>query len=711
MALIGPILDNRTYEQLRDELVKRIPVYAPEWTNHNESDPGIALLELFAYLGESLLFRFNQIPDTTKVAFLDLLGVKRRPARPAHALLCAATEAPTGVQVLRGTPATAGAVRFLTDDEVYVWPLDQVAVGKVAAPVSATPTKAEKERRDAALAFEKIKDSDAAFYVTQQLPDDPTTADALTLDVSSTLDTSLWVALVRKQTTDLEALRGRTLFVGVAFDETVPLPFALEELKGKKETPQYRSSGLTAAPPPMLWQLWNPDGSFTSLSVLCDTTGGLVQTGVVKVELPKQLPRLDGTPSGGKDSPPPLADEKQQRLVVGWLRISRPKGANDSIRRVRWVGLNAVGADQCADAGPELLGVGTGNGGQQVHLAERPVLPGTAVLEVEEVDGWHEWQEVETFTASRTDDRHYTIDHTEGVVAFGTRRVPQIGERIRVRTYRTGGGLAGNVAAKAVTAFSGIGGVKVLNPLAATGGADAATLTEALDAIPDIVHRHDRVVVAADFSAMAEDVTGVARAETLPLLHPDTPSFEAAGVISVVVFPKEDFLHPDAPTPDHELLRRVARDLDQRRVVTSELYVIPPTYVPLVVSVGVKVRDGYQVDAVRRWVELILRQYLAPLPPYGPDGGGWPLGRTVRRAELEAVAVQVDGVEYIEDDLLLGVPRPGGVGQVSRVDLERWQVPQLVDITVVSGPPLPLGDTYEPTPPEKTPVPLPPEVC
>lgn len=710
MALIGPILDNRTYEQLREELVKRIPVYAPEWTNHNESDPGIALLELFAYLGESLLFRFNQIPDTTKVAFLALLGVKRRPAQPAHVLLCASTEAAAGVQVLGGTPAAAGSVRFLTDDEVYVWPLDSVAVGKVPAPVSTTPSKAERERRAAALAFEKLKDSDAAFYETQQVPDDPTTADATTLDVSSTLDTSLWIALVRKPTSDLEALRGRTIFVGVAFNEEVSLPFALEDLE-PEEAEQFRSTGLTAAPPPMLWQLWTPGDTFTPLAVVGDTTGGLVQTGVVKVVLPKQLPPLEGTPSGGKDSPPPLADEKLQRLVVGWLRVSRPKGANDSIRRVRWVGLNAVGADQRADAGPELLGVGTGNGGQQVTLSERQVLPGTTVLEVEEVDGWHEWQEVEEFTASRTDDRHFTIDHTEGVIAFGTRHVPQIGERIRVRSYRTGGGLAGNVAAKAVSAFSGVGGVKVLNPLAATGGADAATLIEALDAIPEIVHRRDRVVVAADFSALAAMVTGVARAETLPLLHPDNPSFEAAGVVSVVVFPEEDFLRPDAPTPDHELLRRVARDLDQRRLVTTELYVIPPTYVPVVVSVGVKVRDGYQVDAVRRWVELILRQYLAPLPPYGPDGGGWPLGRTVRRAELEAVAVQVDGVEFIEDDLLLGVPQGTGVDKVSKLELERWQVPQVVDITVVSGPPLPLGDSYEPSAPPKIPVPLPPEVC
>src|SRR5262245_27081775 len=105
MPLIGPVLDDRTYEQLKDELVKRIPVYAPEWTDHNESDPGIALLELFAYLGESLLFRFNQIPDATKIAYLRLLGLAPRSAQSARSLLALQTERPAGAQVLAGTEA------------------------------------------------------------------------------------------------------------------------------------------------------------------------------------------------------------------------------------------------------------------------------------------------------------------------------------------------------------------------------------------------------------------------------------------------------------------------------------------------------------------------------------------------------------------------------------------------------------------------------
>src|SRR4051812_10547763 len=130
MALISPTLDNRTYAQLREELIRRIPVYTPEWTNHNESDPGVALLELFAYLGESLLWRFNQIPDSARIEFLRLLGVQPRPAQPAQALLAATTDLPAGAQMTKGTEVRAGSVQFETEDEVYAWPVELLAAGK-----------------------------------------------------------------------------------------------------------------------------------------------------------------------------------------------------------------------------------------------------------------------------------------------------------------------------------------------------------------------------------------------------------------------------------------------------------------------------------------------------------------------------------------------------------------------------------------------------
>lgn len=747
MTLVGPVLDDRSYAQLRDELVKRIPTYAPEWTDHNETDPGITLLELFAHLGESLLYRFNQIPDATKVAFLRLLGVQPRPAQAARTLLVLQTEQPAGVQVLRGTTGRAGSIPFETDDEVVAWPLDIRAVGKRRAPdPEESGGAAERRRREDAVARldadadrARASTGEATFYETAAVPLDPSAPDAEPLDVSRTVDQSLWVALIGKETTDPRQMRNRTLFLGVAFDETVePHPFDLVPATPRDgDTPPptlLRAADLTADPPGVLWELWNgpPESRATPaepdmvpLAVSGDTTRGLTTTGVVKLDIPARFPtHVPGAAgSGDAGSPPPLDDARVAGQVVGWLRVRRPRGENDAIRRIRWVGANAVGAVQQSTVQPELLGVGTGDPGQVHGLTQTPVVPGSVRLEVEEPDGWTPWTEVDDFTGSTPADRHFTVDPVAGLVRFGSprTRLPQIGERIRVTSYRCGGGRAGNVPAGAVTVLAGVGAAKVTNVLPATGGADAASLSEALEEVPAEVHRRDRAVTAEDFRALAREVSGVRRAETLANFHPDTPTWPAAGVVSVLVFPDEDLRDPGAPAPDTELLRKVARYLNERRLLTAELYVIPPTYRPIAVSVGVVVRDGYQVDAVRRWVGLLLRQYLAPVPPYGPDGAGWPLGRHVRGAELEAVAVQVQGVEFVRQLRLARLDQDGGVGETDLVELDPWQVPHLTTITVAAGtteatatPPAP-GDTLAPTPAPGTAdpvlVPLPPDVC
>jgi predicted phage baseplate assembly protein len=309
-------------------------------------------------------------------------------------------------------------------------------------------------------------------------------------------------------------------------------------------------------------------------------------------------------------------------------------------------------------------------------------------------------------------------------VQFGPQsQAPPLGGRIRVRSYVYGGGAGGNVPAGAISALAGVASVKVRNVLPAVGGADAASLTEATEELPSRLHRRDRAVVAEDFTSLAAEVSGVSRAEALPLFHPDTPRVPAAGVVSVIVFPDQDVRNPGAPLPDLGLLRRVGGYLQPRRLITTELYVIPPTYREIAVSVGVEVKPGYQVDAIRRWVELILRQYLSPLPPYGPDGHGWPLGRSVRRAELEAVCTQVDGVEAIVGRLKLArierpAPAPGNptpapiVHKSKEVTLEKWEVPELSTVSVVGGSALPVtADPVTSPPTGPVLVPLPPEVC
>ncbi|MEN3334210.1 MAG: hypothetical protein V7641_3575 [Blastocatellia bacterium] len=79
MPIKLPNLDDRTYASLVEEARAMIPVYAPEWTNHNESDPGITLVEMLAYVTEMLLYRLNRVTVENVVAFLNLIdaGVRK----------------------------------------------------------------------------------------------------------------------------------------------------------------------------------------------------------------------------------------------------------------------------------------------------------------------------------------------------------------------------------------------------------------------------------------------------------------------------------------------------------------------------------------------------------------------------------------------------------------------------------------------------------
>ena len=46
--ILPPDLDDRRWKDIVDEARGLIPKYAPQWTDHNPSDIGITLIELFA---------------------------------------------------------------------------------------------------------------------------------------------------------------------------------------------------------------------------------------------------------------------------------------------------------------------------------------------------------------------------------------------------------------------------------------------------------------------------------------------------------------------------------------------------------------------------------------------------------------------------------------------------------------------------------------
>jgi WD40 repeat protein len=78
-----PKLDDRRFQDLVDEAKRRVQQRCPEWTDHNVSDPGVTLIETFAWMTDQLLYRLNRVPDLNYVKFLELLGVTLFPPTAA----------------------------------------------------------------------------------------------------------------------------------------------------------------------------------------------------------------------------------------------------------------------------------------------------------------------------------------------------------------------------------------------------------------------------------------------------------------------------------------------------------------------------------------------------------------------------------------------------------------------------------------------------
>ncbi len=127
MTLTPPNLDSRSFDDLVKEARDRIPRFTPEWTNFNDSDPGMTLVKLHAWMTETILWELNRVPELNYIKFLELVGIDRRPARPARTRLKAeldklgapgdplVVDVPLGARVAVDDPGLERELVFETD--------------------------------------------------------------------------------------------------------------------------------------------------------------------------------------------------------------------------------------------------------------------------------------------------------------------------------------------------------------------------------------------------------------------------------------------------------------------------------------------------------------------------------------------------------------------------------------------------------------------
>ena len=371
--------------------------------------------------------------------------------------------------------------------------------------------------------------------------------------------------------------------------------------------------------------------------------------------------------------------------IQSWIRLKVPAAWHEGAPRLRHAGFNVVPITNVEVAGRLVIGSGDGRPGLELQLPHRNILSGSLELAVQESADPAEplvvWEERDDLAAAGPFDRVYALDREAGSVTFGDGthgRIPPLvpgAGAIVVEGYRHGGGNAGNVAVGAVTvleaAIPGVTGA--VNIVAGAGGRDSETLEGAkLRARRDIATRH-RAVTATDFEWLATrtPTVSVARALALGLCRPlpaGTPSSPppaprcgpplpagptgiddgvvAHGAVSVVVVPAEE--GPE-PLPTASFLAAVCRWLDEHRLITTELHVIPPQYVRLCdVRVTVQPQPGHTRVELQERVTEDLARYLHVLTG-GDEGAGFPFGTQLRVAELIARVTRLEGVDRVED--------------------------------------------------------------
>jgi predicted phage baseplate assembly protein len=745
VPLIPPSLDDRSYDDLVQEMLANIPAHTPEWTNPQPGDPGRTLIELFAWLADTILYRANLIPERQRIAFLRLLGQPLQPAAAATGLISLSLDAnaTAAVPIVSGAQVS-GSVNFETLDEVDILPVTAQAYIKLAL----TPN----QQAAAMPLLQGLK----TLYTLNTVPSGYATtpvfannmADPTGIDVyGGTTDKSLWLALLVGNPANLAAVQTsltageRILSVGFAPAITVPNLYAVPG--------QYNANGTPAAVTAS-WQMSQatPAGQspqYTPLKILNDTTKGLTQPGVVQLLVPSAFgaPSNDvrSDPKSGVGMKPPRIDDPTiaARLLT-WVRLNV-----QSALTVSWAGINAADIDQRTTYSSIVIGVSDGSQGQVFHLPQpKPnasVDPTTFLLDVDMPGlGFQLWQQTDDLGVLQGPVPAYVLDSEAATVTFGNQlqgMIPPLGRRIRVRTMRAGGGTAGNLPAGSLTAiqaFDASGSqiaqtLTVQQPLATTGGADTETLASAEQRLPALLQHQGRAVTKSDYSNLVAEIpgSGVARIEVLPLFKPQTTTPNVPGVVSVMVIPaKVGVLNP-CPRADRPMLETVYQYLSPRTPITAEMYVIASEYVGLGIAVAVEVKTGYGLLAVSQAVETALRSYLWPLPLAdgsggGPDASGWPLGRTVRSLELEVIVSQVRGVIEV-NGLNLFTVLPSGQYQQVAVDssnnaeftLSGWQLPETLAVSVAAGPDGSGIGTEPLTPPVETDnsvaVPIVPNVC
>jgi predicted phage baseplate assembly protein len=623
---IEPVkLDDLTWSEMVNVTRRRIPAAsAGQWTLHAPVDPGITLLDLFAYLLEQRVYWMDHVPDSLVRGALSLLGEKPLP-----------------------TQVAATVMHFPNVDDFLVVP----RASRFTLAASVPPLIFTADKRSLLLPLErvglKIGDTDRTGdlghgKVMRLFPADGQAAEV-----------KIIFFLRKRLPKDIGAKQFSLL---------------LELYESSNITPQW--SPKAPAPPPsaakVTW-LYSKGGERISFaeSEVKDGTAGLRRSGLVTLPL-----KNDWDVDTSVISPDFFAYTLS--MVVDQATFSAPPRLKRLLPNV------VVACHQRKSVKHRLNREWLPLPGNEIAIADLPendaikdypAIENTIGLKIRERDGkWHRWERTTDLAFHGPSDRVFVADRTLGTISFGnglTGRLPVLlsgnEEQLRIH-YMVGGGSAGKLGTSLRwrTSLNALDGTPVndtfeaINVVPTIGGEEPETIQAFRERAAASLKARTRAVIREDFEEIARTVPGEEIARTAPRVaikrahaavgfHTNHPCTPIPGAVTVFILP--DVSRPDIldesfdesitesafvaqPVPDEGVLSVVRQKLDNARLAGTEVFVLPPFYRSVKLTLVIESNAADRAGLGDR-IKLRLRRFFDPLIG-GDDGEGWPFGEPVR---------------------------------------------------------------------------------
>lgn len=727
MSLSVPRLDDKTFNEIVDEVRSLIPRYYPEWTDHNVHDPGITFIELFAWLAEMQIYQLDQITDQNYKKFLKLLNYYPCDIQPARVDITFENKdnkdnihveipVPVGTQIFTGVEPEQLVFEVMEDFNLIPGQIKSIITtydSKTVDNTEANETEnvffaafGEKAQKGGILGLglefsKKIPEKEihiTFFLFEDDLPPKGTHGDEPSRVIPSAdiaweyQNDGTWKDLpVLKDSTLALTTNGRIVFV-------LPSDMEKNDIDGlywircriqdgwyeivpymsrilintvsaiQVETIKYEDLGISSGFPDQKVRLRKKPVIGTSHDVLPFGAGdvldwhGLLKMMKNQAELPEPVKRITG-----------MFDENTQNLISEWDESE----IGTSLKYAVLSALNTVMENQdvyqveifkevkIPDELKKLTDhmdiisdteMKTFNCFLIEAAFPDTIIKRNLVIQIQgDEEQWETWIEVNDFESSGPDDHHYHLDTREGKITFGNGLngcIPPEQRKIRAKLYKTSKGPKGNITKEQKFRIDGFRTITGGNRKEATGGKLAESLNHAKSRAKKDFRTHYRAITSKDYEQLVCSTPGlrVCRAKAITNYHPDYPCITVPGNVTVVTVPyTREGNFP--PVPGNGFMRTVLSHLENYRLITTDIHIIEPEYVKISIQCKVHVMKRYSSGEVTKRINTKLEHFLHPLTG-GPDGQGWPFGRSVFPSEIYEIIDDVEGVDYATHILL-----------------------------------------------------------